>query len=98
VLIFTQSASPAMLNHIRADIGTTEPTEEVWARASTATKKLKPGPYTVAATKAEVCSFGNCYPCPDQTLTFRLDPSQKMDVVFRWKARWNRVENKWDCR
>jgi len=97
MLVFTQTTSPQMLNRIRADIGTTEPTEEVWSRGAVASKKLKVESYTVSATKAEVCAFENCYPCPNQTRTVRVEADQRLDVIFRWKARYDRVEKKWNC-
>ncbi len=97
MLLFTQSASPQMLNGIRADIGLTEPVEEIWIRGSSFSKKLKIDNYTVAATNAEVCVFNECYPCPPQTRSIRVDADRTIEVVFRWKARWDRVEKKWNC-
>ena len=97
MLIFSQSTGPSMLNGIRADIGMAEPEVEVWRRGATASKKLKAGEYTITATKVEVCSFDDCVSCPDRHELIRVKADETVDVIFRWKAKWDRVAKKWKC-
>jgi len=97
ILIFNQTTGPMMLNKIQADIGVGGDNAETWVRGATAKKELPPDTYSIVAKKAEVCSFGNCVPCPDQKQDVDVKPAGKSDVVFRWKAHYDRVEKKWVC-
>jgi len=96
-LILSQRAGPDMLNKIVGDIGATAPTVEAWGRKTTLVKKLPPESYTVVVKNVEACAFKKCVPCPDQTRDAAVRTGQSAEVVFRWNATYDRVEEKWTC-
>lgn len=97
LLVFSQNTGPTMLNKIRADIGVSEPENTVWKRGASLVKNLPPETYTFFAKQVEVCALKNCTPCPDREKSLTVTAGGEFQVVFRWKARYERLEKKWTC-
>ncbi|HPM77753.1 MAG TPA: hypothetical protein PK961_11715 [bacterium] len=97
LLVFTQNTGPTMLNKIQADIGVSKPENVVWVRGASLVKELPPESYTFFAKNAEVCALQDCTPCPDREKDLIVTEGGKFQVVFRWKAHYERVEKKWTC-
>ena len=98
LLVFSQNTGSTMLNKIQADIGVSKPENIVWTRGASLVKDLPPESYTFFAKNVEVCALQNCTPCPDREKDLSVTVGGKFQVVFRWKAHYDRVEKKWTCR
>ncbi|MDP8224470.1 MAG: hypothetical protein P9L99_14005 [Candidatus Lernaella stagnicola] len=96
-LILSQRSGPDMLNKVIADIGPTQPVQEVWGRKQTLIKKVAADHYVLAVRNVEACHFDKCVPCPDQSRDIHVLANQRTDVIFRFKAKYDRAEHKWVC-
>ncbi|NLH48140.1 MAG: hypothetical protein GX444_05995 [Myxococcales bacterium] len=97
ILLLSQRTGPTVLNKLVGDIGLAAPYEESWERKTILTKKLTPDTYTVVVKNVEACAAADCVPCPEAKREVTVTINQKTDLVFRWKAKYDRVQKKWVC-
>lgn len=97
VLILNQRTGPTMLNKLVGDIGLAAPYEETWERKTTLIKKLAPDSYTVVVKNVEACALADCVPCPEASREVTVLSNKKHDLIFRWKAKYDRIHKKWVC-
>jgi hypothetical protein len=45
----------------------------------------------------EACAFSSCVSCPEQARVVSVNPNRQTDVIFRWRAKYDRIEKKWIC-